>query len=327
MSDFFSSKDDGITCNLCFRHCFLAEDAVGFCGVNKNSNGQLTCLVYGKPAAMQIDPIEKKPLYHFFPGESVFSIGTVGCNFRCPFCQNGSLSFSKWTDSVVKFSVEDIIEQTKKNRCRIIAFTYNEPTVSWLWYRDIAIAAKDEGIKTVLVSNGAMTPAVAKEVALYVDAANIDLKCGSSKHYKSILKGSREAVVETLEILQDAGVWLELTTLIVPGVSDSEDDLHLSANEMKRVVGTATPWHLSAYHPAHDYEEPPTSAALLLNRVDLLKNLGYVHVFPGNISVPSDTICPKCGKILIERNGYRIKMHFNGEICSDCGYTLEGRFK
>lgn len=327
MSKFFHKKEDGIVCDICFRHCFLRAGAVGFCGVNHNDAGVLRARSYGKPVALHVDPIEKKPLFHFYPGMATFSIGTYGCNFRCPFCQNSSLSFGKYSSAKKDFTLDEIVDEIVAHHCPIVAFTYNEPTVSWLWYRDIARKVREKGLKTVMVTNGAMSKEVTKEVVELVDAVNVDLKCGSSKHYEALLKGSREQVLENLSVLKHAGIWIELTTLLVPAISDSEEDLLLSAREVKRRLGLDVPWHLSAYHPSYDYEEPATDPALVLDRVSLLKAMGFHYVYPGNVASASDTYCSRCHSIVIKRMGYSVSDSGRDGLCSKCGCALNGRFE
>lgn len=326
MNNLYRKQEKGIICDICFRHCFLREGAKGFCGVNCNKDGVLTSLAFGNPVAVHVDPIEKKPLFHFFPGSETLSIGTWGCNFRCPFCQNSTLSFGKNRPVLKKYSLDFLMEEIVHANTSIVAFTYNEPTVSWLWYREVAEKVKQSGLKTVMVTNGAMSSEVAVEVGELIDAVNIDLKCGSSTHYKNILQGSREQVLQNISYLHEVGTWIELTTLLVPAISDSEDDLLLSAKEIKQRVGNHIPWHLSAYHPAYDYEEPATDPALVEERVALLQSLGFSFVYPGNILSPADTFCPDCHSVVLKRRGYHVSKEGREGRCPHCHYQLPGRF-
>lgn len=326
MHNLFHEIEDGIVCDICFRHCFLRDGSVGFCGVNENREGSLHSKTFGNPFAIHVDPIEKKPLFHFYPGKATVSIGTLGCNFRCPFCQNSSLSFAKNHPNHQQYTVDEILVEIDEYHCPIVAFTYNEPTVSWLWYREIAARLHKNGVKTVLVTNGAMSSQVTEEVVECIDALNVDLKCGSATHYETVLKGSRAQVLENLCYLQEAGLWIELSTLLVPAISDSEEDLFQSATEIKRNLGLEVPWHLSAYHPSYDYEEPATDPTLVMDRVSLLKSLGFYYVYPGNISSSADTYCPNCHSIVIKRIGYSVSDKGRNGHCPQCGTTIRGRF-
>lgn len=324
-SSLYTVDGDKIICNLCFHHCHLADGKRGVCGVNQNSSGELLSLVYGHASAEHIDPIEKKPLYHFAPGKHIYSIGTVGCNFHCPFCQNHSLSFKKAKWKFGPVTNEAMIQKVLDCGCDMLAFTYNEPTVSWLWYRDLAALAQKRGVKTVMVTNGAMSEQVSHEVVQLIDAVNIDLKCGDQRCYSEHLKGEREAVLKTVSSIIEAGVWVELTTLLVPGISDSEADLLRSAEEVLELGGNAVPWHISAYYPSYHYTRPATPPELVLERCELLRKMGFLYIYPGNISAPSETICAGCGALLIRRNGYRVESYLEDGSCSHCGRALEGR--
>lgn len=324
-SPLYISEGTNIICNLCFHHCKLAEGRIGICGVNQNSSGVLTSLVYGHASAEHIDPIEKKPLFHFAPGRQIYSIGTVGCNFHCPFCQNHSLSFkkAKWTFGPV--TNEAMIQKVRDCGCDMIAFTYNEPSVSWLWYRDLAELARSRGVKTVMVTNGGMSEQVRNEVALLIDGLNIDLKCGDQSCYSEKLNGDRETVLRNISELLKAGVWVELTTLLVPGISDSEDDLSRSGEDILKMGGEAVPWHISAYYPCYKYDRPATLSELVLERCEQLREMGFLYVYPGNITVPAETCCAACGTVLIRRRGYRVESYLKNGSCSHCGRALEGR--
>lgn len=298
---------------------------MGICGVNRNSGGRLESLVYGHASAEHIDPIEKKPLYHFAPGKQIYSIGTVGCNFHCPFCQNSTLSFKKANWQFDSVSNESMIQKVIDCGCDMIAFTYNEPTVSWLWYRDLAELAHKEGIGTVMVTNGAMSEQVRDEVILLIDAVNVDLKCGDQNCYKRDLKGDRDGVLNNISVLIKSRVWVELTTLLVPEISDSKDDLVRSAEEILELGGETVPWHLSAYYPSYKYHEPATSAELVRKRCDLLRSMGFLYVYAGNIQECAETVCVNCGNLMIRRNGYRVESYMKNGCCSQCGRVLEGR--
>ena len=326
MSKLYTPLDNQtLRCELCFRHCRIAEGARGFCGVNGSVNGELCSLVYGQPDAMQIDPIEKKPLYHFYPGTNILSLGTIGCNFRCPFCQNSHLSFGKLRpkESVTN---KEIIDQALRRNVPVIAFTYNEPTINWLWYRDLAKDAKATGLKTVMVTNGSMSTVVAEEMIRLIDAVNIDLKSGSSSTYRTQLQGNLETVLKSSAFLFKEGVWVELTTLIVPGISSSPKEFSELAGRIQEEIGTNLPWHLSAYHPAHTYVEPATPHSDIEPFREILARKGFCFVYEGNTGYGSDTRCPQCGDIVLSRKGYEVHKNMINGSCGSCGRSIEGRF-
>ncbi len=326
IENLYSKESDGIQCKLCYRHCRLSEGTVGVCGVNRNKNSRLESLIYGHADAIRIDPVEKKALYHFAPGTPVFSLGTVGCNYRCPFCQNGSLSFNYPDETGNIVSNDMIIQSTVDTGCDTIAFTYNEPTVSWLWFRDLAKMAHERGLRTVMVTNGSMSSEVCHEMVDLIDAVNIDLKCGDEDNYRQLLKGDRSSVFKNISELGRNGVWIELTTLLVPEISDSEDDLHKSAEEVRDILGYSVPWHISAYRPAYRYHSPSTPPELLLNRCDMLRSMGFYYVYPGNLTVLTQTHCPECGSALITRYGNHTETSLENGMCPKCKRPVEGRF-
>jgi len=298
------------------------------CGVNKNIDGKIECLVYGYPSAMNIDPIEKKPLYHFLPQSHSLSLGTVGCNFRCSFCQNWSLSQEKKINKEQYFSPTDIVSLAKENRCRSISFTYNEPTIFYPYAKDIAIQAKKEGIKAVFVSNGFESKEVIEDMVGVIDAANIDLKCFNPKYYKK-LGGRLDEVLENLREFKNNNIWLEVTTLIVPTKNDSVEELTKIAIFIKEELGASTPWHISAFHP--DYKEldlPRTSVDILKKAYEIGKRVGLNYVYIGNVGFSNHTLCPQCNEKLIERTYFETSINKleNGH-CPNCDYQVEGVFK
>lgn len=321
----FESTENGVICHLCFRHCTILNNKTGFCGVNENRDGVLHSLVYGKPDAIQIDPIEKKPLFHVAPNSSILSIGTMGCNFRCPFCQNASLSLQKRPNQLTPMSNQELINLAKDRHISALAFTYNEPSINWLWYRDLAELAKENDMCTVMVTNGSMSKEAANEMISLIDAFNIDLKCGTNECYSSVLHGDRESVLRNIALFAQKDIWIELTTLLVTALSDSEADLAQSAQEIADIAGYSIPWHVTAYHPAHHYDKVPTTPQMVMARAELLKNEGYHYVYTGNIGGSNNTLCPKCGTLLIERSGYSTMSYMNNGKCPHCSRALEGR--
>ena len=223
---YYESLENGkIKCLLCRHHCILKESQVGICGINMNKNGELVNLAYGHPASINIDPIEKKPLFHFLPGTPVLSFGTVGCNFRCPFCQNWQISQNHNVNTSVYVSPQKMVDLAIEYKCDSIAYTYNEPSVFYPYARDVGILAKEKGLKNVFVTDGYESIYEIEDMKNWVDACNVDLKSFNKEYYKKVLKGDLDYVLDTIKRLKDVGIWQEITTLIVPGDNDSEEEL------------------------------------------------------------------------------------------------------
>ncbi len=326
---FYAQSGTDIYCELCFRHCKIPLGKTGFCGVQENRNGSLHTTVSNRPSVLYVDPIEKKPLYHFLPGTEILSIGTVGCNLRCPFCQNCALSFEK-VPSLRKVKTEEIFRLVEKSSTPSIAFTYNEPTMFWPWAREISIEAKKRGIKTVFVSNGEMSEIVANDMVGKIDAVNIDIKSSSDQQYREILKGNIETVFRNIEIMLNGGVWVELTTLIVPDFNDSREQFLKLARRVKSEFGTSIPWHISAFHPAALYKNRhSTPSKKIIELVDIAEATGITYCYSGNISEEISTKCNNCGKVLIQRKRYNTE-NFGVTpkgVCTSCGSPIEGVFK
>ncbi len=318
-----------IVCLLCRHYCKLKEGQTGICGVNKNEKGKLQNLVYGHPVALNVDPIEKKPIYHLLPGSKAFSFGTVGCNFKCPFCQNWQISQETQIDESIEVSPEKMVDLAIKHRCRSIAYTYNEPTVFYPYARDIGTLAKERGLKNVFVSNGFETPEVIEDMAGWLDAANIDLKSWDDAYYKKILKGGLEAVKETLRLMVKAGIWVEVTTLLIEGENDSDEDLTAMAAFISEELGPFVPWHLSAFHPDYKMRDHRWTGIKTLERAAAIaKNAGLQYVYMGNVPVHGDTHCPDCGELLIDRTGYSVTINnLEDGRCPKCGRIIEGVWK
>ncbi len=318
-----------IKCILCRHYCQLKEGQVGICGVNKNENKKLKNLVYSHPSALNTDPVEKKPLYHFLPGSLALSLGTVGCNFACPFCQNWGISQSKKIDKSISITPSQMVELAKKHKCKSIAYTYNEPTVFYPYARDIGILAKEQGIKNIFVSNGFESPQIIKDMHLWLDGANIDLKSWNEKYYKNILKGGLEAVKDTLRRMVEENIWVEVTTLLIEGENDSQKELEEMATFIAEDLGRHIPWHLSAFHPDYKMKDHNfTGLETLQKAYNIAKEAGLYYVYLGNVAVHGDTYCPKCGKLLIDRTGYNIAINnLTDGHCPKCGRSIEGVWK
>ncbi len=320
---------DKIICLLCRHYCHLKEGQIGFCGVNKNSNGKLENLVYGHPIALNVDPIEKKPLYHFLPNTTALSFGTVGCNFKCPFCQNWNISQVRNINKDIYVSPNEMVELAIKYDSKTIAYTYNEPTIFYPYAKDIGIIAKQRGIKNAFVSNGFETSEIIEDMKDWLDGANIDLKSWDDKYYKKILKGGLEEVKETLKLMVKNGIWIEVTTLLIEGDNDSDKDLEEMADFIANELGRYVPWHLSAFHPDYKVlDKPPTSIQTLQKAYKIAKEAGLYYVYLGNVPVRADTYCPNCQTLLIDRSGYNVVTNnlIDGQ-CPKCKREIEGVWK
>ncbi|MDD5717994.1 MAG: AmmeMemoRadiSam system radical SAM enzyme [Sulfuricurvum sp.] len=327
--DYFIPKEDRIVCQLCRHYCTLSEGQIGMCHVEQNVGGKLECLVYAHPSAVHIDPIEKKPLFHFLPQSSSFSIGTVGCNLRCPFCQNWQISQNSVIDTSITLMPHEAAQIAKERGCASISYTYNEPTVWYPYAKEIGIAGKKLGLRNVFVSSGFESPEVSEDLASWLDATNIDLKSFNAEYYKKTLKATLEGVQETLKTMVRLGIWVEVTTLIVPGHNDSEDELRAIAEFIATELGLHVPWHISAFHP--DYKMTDTSATSIetMHRAYRFgKEAGLYYVYLGNVPLPSETRCPECDTQLIVRHGYRtVLFTIHDGHCPKCNRTIEGVWK
>lgn len=321
-----------IQCLACSHYCKILKGKTGFCGVRQNSDGKLALLIYGRPSAINVDPMEKKPLYHFYPGSKVLSLGSFGCNFKCDFCQNWGISQVRGDsdfDSFESLSPMQVVELSKKKKMSSIAFTYNEPTI-WSEYAiDVAKFAKKEKIKIVYVSNGYMSKECRDFIMPHLSAINIDLKSFSSEFYLRTCGAKLKPVLENIEYFSIAKKWVEVTSLLIPGVNDSRKELKKIA---EFIAGTNRdiPWHLSAFHG--DFKmagHTSTKMDKLIEAYDIGKEAGLNYVYIGNVTAGkyANTYCPQCGELLIER-GYmsaKIKnMHRNK--CAKCGEKIAGIF-
>ncbi|MRJ06511.1 MAG: AmmeMemoRadiSam system radical SAM enzyme [Epsilonproteobacteria bacterium] len=316
-----------IECLLCRHNCKLKEGQVGICGVNKNEGGELKNLVYGHPVSLNIDPVEKKPLYHFLPGSRTLSLGTVGCNFKCPFCQNWQISQSREVDNSHFVPPEQIVEVAIRYNCQSIAYTYNEPSIFYPYARDIGVLAKEKGLKNIFVTNGFESEYEIEDMKKWVDGANIDLKSFNPDYYRKVLKGDLEGVLDTIRRLKEGGVWVEVTTLIVPGENDSPEELKKIAQFLVS-VSPDIPWHISRFRP--DYKErdkEPTPISKMVEAHQIGKEAGLYYVYLGNVTLPAITYCPQCGEELIVRYLFGVQKDLvtpNGGKCPKCGRKIEG---
>ena len=328
MNFFKPYKDGKLICTLCRHYCKIKEGKTGICGVNKNTGEKIECLVYGYPSAINVDPIEKKPLYHFLPGTKSFSLGTVGCNFHCSFCQNWTISQTSKIDKSRYFSPKEIVRLALENGCKSISYTYNEPTIFYPYARDIALEAKKSNLKNIFVSNGFESVETIDDMKDIIDGVNIDLKSFNASYYKKELGGELDAVLQNLEHFVKSGIWTEVTTLIVPTQNDTKEELDKIASFIASVLGVDVPWHISAFHP--DYkrlELPPTSIESLKMAYDIGKSYGLNYIYIGNVNYDTPTLCPNCSEVLIQRDYFRnVKNNLNGSRCFNCNTVIAGVF-
>ncbi len=318
-----------VQCKLCPRRCILDPGQKGFCRARKNIAGKLYSLVYGQPVALHLDPIEKKPLAHVYPGTKSFSLATAGCNLRCKFCQNWEISQLDAEKVKVKYiTPKEIVAMTKKAEAKTIAFTYTEPTIFYEYMLDIAKTAKQEGIDCVMHSAGFINEEPLRKLAPYLTAANIDLKGFSDKFYSSFSMANVGPVLNTLKVLKDEGVWVEITNLLIPGGNDSEEDLRKLCQWVKENLGPDTPIHFSRFYPMYKLTDlSPTPLSSLLRAQNIAKETGLRFIYIGNVPehIGEDTHCPFCRKLVIKRIGYTIlENHIKEGKCSFCGKGIAG---
>ncbi len=326
VAKWWNEKEQGIECYLCPRRCIIADRSYGVCNVRKNVDNTLYTIVYGHPVAVHVDPIEKKPLYHFYPGSQIFSVGTVGCNLLCEFCQNWDIARAKPDDTQMhNISPEKIIDMAQKSNCIGIAFTYNEPTIFGEYVLDIATLAHQSGLKTVMVTNGYITPEAIDDIYPFIDAANIDLKSFSNEFYRQYCKGELQPVLDALQRIRDLGTFIEITTLIIPGKNDSDSELDHLTRWIVDNLGTDVPVHFSAFHPDYKMRKLSRTPKETLDKARkiAIRN-GLRYVYEGNVLVENEdnTYCYHCGRLLIERRSFSIiKNNLEGDICS-CGSKI-----
>ena len=322
-----------VHCFLCNHQCRIAPSKFGFCSVRQNLDGRLFSHVYGEVIAAHIDPIEKKPLYHFLPGSMSFSIATMGCNFRCTFCQNWQISQAPQRGDAVlsgyKLSPEEIVSQAKSHGCRSISYTYTEPTIFFEYAYDTARLAKKEGLANIFVTNGYMTQEPLRAISPYLDACNVDLKSFNDVYYSRLCKAHLEPVLESIRLMKELRIWVEITTLIVPEENDSDEELSSIAGFIAD-LDPEIPWHISRFHPDYELtEKSPTSIDTLHRAFSLGKKAGLKYIYIGNVlGVSEDTLCPNCQEILIRRHGFMVReCKIDGTLCPYCGRNIAGIFK
>ena len=325
----YKNKKELVQCNLCPRNCVIKEGEIGNCGVRKNIDGKLYSLVYGRAVSVAVDPIEKKPLFHFMPSTKILSWGTIGCNLHCKHCQNWTTSQAKageYPDS--ELMPKDLIKAAADANCKSIAATYNEPTVFYEYMLDTFKLAKKKNIKTVAVTNGFINEKPLKDLLPYLDAVNVDLKAFNDKFYKEISSASLEPVLNTLKIINKSKTWLEVTNLIIPTLNDNLNEIKKMCEWVKENLGSKVPLHFSAFYPCYRLDNLPlTSKDILVKASSIAKKVGLKYVYMGNVRAEDGetTFCPKCKKALIRREGFFVtENNIENSKCKYCEEKIDG---
>ncbi|MFI5913829.1 AmmeMemoRadiSam system radical SAM enzyme [Dactylosporangium sp. NPDC051541] len=325
--------DDGrVQCDVCPRNCRLHEGQRGFCFVRERQDDRIVLTTYGKSSGFCVDPIEKKPLNHFLPGSAVLSFGTAGCNLGCRFCQNWDISKSREIDTLgAAAGPEELAAAAERLGCRSIAFTYNDPVIFMEYAMDVADACRARGIKAVAVSAGYMNAAPREEFYRHIDAANIDLKAFSERFYEKVTFARLDKVLETLEYLRTTDVWFEVTTLLIPGQNDGDEELHKQCEWLLEHLGPSVPLHFSAFHPDFKMRDVPATPPETLRRARrIAQDTGLRFVYTGNVHDPSGqtTACPNCGSAVVVRDWYDLVDYglTDDGRCRGCGHLVPGVF-
>lgn len=325
-------SDTKIKCELCPRHCVIGDGQHGFCFVRQNHGNQMVLTTYGRSSGFCIDPIEKKPLNHFYPGQPILSFGTAGCNLGCKFCQNWDISKAKELDKLQQQATPDYIAKVcKQLECVGVAFTYNDPVIFAEYAIDIAIECQKIGLKTVAVTAGYITKTARKEFYRYIDAANVDLKAFSQTFYKRICMANLAPILDTLVYLKhETNVWFEITNLVIPTHNDDFNEIDEMTKWIYKHLGPDVPIHFTAFHPDYKMTElPHTDANSLISAYKIAKDNGLHFVYTGNVHHKStaSTYCPNCNACLIERDWYELgDYHIKDNSCSFCGTFIPGVF-
>lgn len=332
-TSYWHTLDDGrIQCDVCPRACKLREGQRGVCFVRAREDDQVVLTTYGRSSGFCIDPVEKKPLNHFLPGSSVLSFGTAGCNLACRFCQNWDISKSKEIDTLADAaSPEAIAEAARAKGCRSVAFTYNDPTIFMEYAIDVADACREVGVKAVAVTAGYICPEPRAEFYAHLDAANVDLKGFTEDFYKHVCGGSLAAVLDTLEYLKETDVWFELTTLLIPGLNDSDAELDAMTTWVVDHLGPDVPMHFTAFHPDFKMlDRPPTPPSTLSRARDIARRNGVHYAYTGNVHdiEGGSTSCPSCGALVVRRDWYELGDYrlTDSGACTACGTQIPGVF-
>lgn len=318
-----------VRCELCAHHCVISEGKKGLCKERQNVDGALYSLNYGRLIAANIDPIEKKPLYHVMPGSRSFSIAAPGCNLRCAWCQNWDISQASERNDPSRLplvTAEEVFDHVLRSKAQSIAYTYTEPTVFFEFTLDLSRLARESGIKNIYVSNGYMSQAMLDLYLPWLDAANIDIKAFDDAVYRQFSGAKLDSVLENCRLLKKASVWLEVTTLLVPGVNDDEKQLRGLAEFIARDLGVETPWHISRYFPQAQFNQIPATSVPSVHKVITIgQEAGLHYVYAGNMAGGADTFCPNCGEPLILRDHILLQRnHIHAGSCPKCKTKIAG---
>ena len=326
-----SGEDKTVRCGLCAHRCTIREGKFGFCNVRQNIAGKLMTHTFDQVISCNADPIEKKPLFHFLPGSKSLSIATPGCNFRCEFCQNWQISQTSCDsarEADTSLTPETIVALAGGDRCESISYTYTEPTIFFELAYHTARLAHEAGLRNCFVSNGFMTPETVQTIAPYLDAINVDLKAFRDETYRKVCSGRLEPVLNTLELLVGLGVWVEVTTLVVPEMNDSSEELGDIAEFIATHLGVGVPWHVSRFHGSYKMQNrDATPLETLELACKLGKQAGLKYVYCGNVTGQTDesTYCPQCQNLLIKRMGFSVSsINLDNNHCPKCNQTIEG---
>jgi pyruvate formate lyase activating enzyme len=319
-----------VRCGLCRFRCLIGEGSRGICAVRENRGGTLYSLVYGRLCAENVDPIEKKPLFHVMPGSRTYSIATVGCNFHCRHCQNYTISQVGPDTPIrgVERTPREVVQRALDNDCSSISYTYTEPTIFFEFAYDTARLARESGLKNIFVTNGYITREALATIAPFLDASNIDLKGFTEEFYRDVVHASLSEVLDSIIEYKRQGVWLELTTLIIPGLNDSEEELQGIAEFIVNNLGIDTPWHVSQFYPTYLLTDRPRTPVDTLRKArDIGRSAGLRYLYVGNVPGEGgeNSSCPSCSKLLIKRHGYTIAANrVTRGACPDCGTAIAG---
>ena len=321
--------DQRVHCFLCAHECKISDSKYGICGVRQNRSGSLYTTIYADVIAAHVDPIEKKPMYHFLPGSQSFSIATIGCNFQCGFCQNWQISQAStkggYAHSRRVCPPEKVVDEARANHCRSISYTYTEPTIFFEYAFDTARLAHEVGVYNIFVTNGYMTKQALEMIRPYLDAANVDLKSFSDDSYKKNCKARLEPVLETIVAMKSLGIWVEVTTLLIPGENDSDDELKHIA-EFLAGVDCMIPWHVSRFHPDYEFTaHQATPVETLYRAKEIGQRAGLSYIYPGNVTEGTNTLCHQCRDPIIERRYMDLKnFRLEDGRCPHCGAAIAG---
>jgi len=321
-----------VRCNLCAHHCVIPDGKLGVCRVRKNVDGVLYTLVHGRTISQNVDPVEKKPLYHFYPGSLAYSVATPGCNFRCQWCQNWEISQVPRERDLIAGSLaapEQIVERALETGSRSIAYTYTEPTIFFEYAFDTARLAHQADLANIFVTNGYMTQEMLEIFHPYLDAANVDLKAFREKTYHRYVGAGLQPVLDNMKLMKKLGIWLEVTTLVIPDLNDDPDELRDAARFIAQELGPDIPWHISRFFPGYRLtDRPPTPIETLLKTREIGRAEGLHYIYLGNTVGESNTICPECGYVLIRRQGYWVvENQLLDSHCPVCGAHIAGTWR